>query len=123
VTCWARPTGHLADRIDRRDRDLPVGADRDQRALQRMNNARVNPDGTPTAELEAATARVKLVVVLELVGFLVIFTCMILMRFGQWLADSASPSPLSVGGRDENRSRRARAHPARNARGNPTSGV
>lgn len=52
-------------------------------ALQRMNDAAVNPDGTPTAELEAETARVKLVVVLELVGFLVIFTCMILMRFGQ----------------------------------------
>jgi uncharacterized membrane protein len=52
-------------------------------ALQRMNNAPLNPDGTATAQLEAETARVKLVVVLELVGFLVIFTCMILMRFGQ----------------------------------------
>ena len=52
-------------------------------ALQRMNAAPVNPDGTATAQLEAETVRVKLVVVLELVGFLVIFTCMILMRFGQ----------------------------------------
>ena len=31
----------------------------------------------------AETARVKLVVVLELVGFMVIFTCMILMGFDQ----------------------------------------
>jgi len=52
-------------------------------ALQRMNDAALNPDGTATAELETETNRVKLVVVLELVGFLVIFTCMILMRFGQ----------------------------------------
>jgi uncharacterized membrane protein len=52
------------------------------RALRRMNDAPVNPDGTATVQLEAETARVKLVVVLELVGFLVIFTCMILMRFG-----------------------------------------
>jgi uncharacterized membrane protein len=51
-------------------------------ALRRMNDAPVNPDGTATVQLEAETARVKLVVVLELVGFLVIFTCMILMRFG-----------------------------------------
>jgi uncharacterized membrane protein len=51
-------------------------------ALRRMNDAAVNPDGTATVQLEAETARVKLVVVLELVGFLVIFTCMILMRFG-----------------------------------------
>jgi len=46
------------------------------------NLAPVNPDGTATAELEAATDRVKLVVVPERVGFLVMFTCMILMRFG-----------------------------------------
>ena len=51
-------------------------------ALRRMNDAPVNSDGTATVQLEAETARVKLVVVLELVGFLVIFTCMILMRFG-----------------------------------------
>jgi uncharacterized membrane protein len=52
-------------------------------ALRRMNDVPLNPDGTATAELEAKTNRVKVVVVLELVGFLVIFTCMILMRFGQ----------------------------------------
>jgi uncharacterized membrane protein len=52
-------------------------------AIQRMNDTPLNPDGTATALLEAETARVKVVVVLELVGFLVIFTCMILMRFGQ----------------------------------------
>jgi uncharacterized membrane protein len=51
-------------------------------ALRRMNDAPINADGTATVQLEAETARVKLVVVLELVGFLVIFTCMILMRFG-----------------------------------------
>jgi uncharacterized membrane protein len=51
-------------------------------AIARMNAAPVNADGTATAQLEAETARVKVVVVLELVGFLVIFTCMILMRFG-----------------------------------------
>lgn len=51
-------------------------------AIARMNLAPVNADGTATAQLEAETARVKVVVMLELVGFLVIFTCMILMRFG-----------------------------------------
>ena len=51
-------------------------------ALRRLTAAPLNADGTATAELEAETARVKLVVVLELVGFLVIFSCMILMRFG-----------------------------------------
>ena len=51
-------------------------------ALRVMDLAPVNPDGTPTAELAAATNRVKLLVSLELLGFLVIFTCMILMRFG-----------------------------------------
>ena len=44
--------------------------------------APVNADGTPTAELNAALTRAKLVTVLELAGFLVVFTCMILMRFG-----------------------------------------
>ena len=51
-------------------------------ALARMNAATLNPDGTATPELEHATSRVKLVAVLELIGFFVIFTCMILMRFG-----------------------------------------
>jgi hypothetical protein len=32
--------------------------------------------------MEAALSRAKQVTVLELLGFLVIFTCMILMRFG-----------------------------------------
>jgi uncharacterized membrane protein len=52
------------------------------RAIERMNAAPLNPDGTATVRLESETARVKLVVMLELVGFVVIFTCMILMRFG-----------------------------------------
>lgn len=47
-----------------------------------MNLAPINADGSPTPELQAATDRVKVLVSLELVGFLVIFTCMILMRFG-----------------------------------------
>jgi hypothetical protein len=50
--------------------------------LRVMNGAPVNADGTPTAELEAATNRVKVLVSLELIGFLVIFTCMVLLRFG-----------------------------------------
>ncbi len=52
-------------------------------ALRRLNAAPLNADGTASAQLEAETSRVKIVVVLELVGFLVIFTCMILMRFGE----------------------------------------
>lgn len=51
-------------------------------ALRRMDLAAVGPDGTPTPELLAATNQVKGLVGLELLGFLVIFTCMILMRFG-----------------------------------------
>jgi len=51
-------------------------------ALHRMDRAPVNPDGSPTPELVAATTRIKRLVSLELIGFLVIFTCMILMRFG-----------------------------------------
>lgn len=50
--------------------------------VRRMDSIPLNPDGTASAELEQATDRVKRVVVLELLGFLVIFTCMILMRFG-----------------------------------------
>lgn len=50
--------------------------------LRAMDRAPVNADGTPTLELEAATNRVKMLVSLELLGFVVIFTCMILMRFG-----------------------------------------
>jgi uncharacterized membrane protein len=51
-------------------------------ALRAMERVPLKPDGSATAELEAATNRVKLVVSLELVGFFIIFTCMILMRFG-----------------------------------------
>jgi uncharacterized membrane protein len=50
--------------------------------LRVMERAPLNPDGSPTPVLEAATNRVKLLVSLELIGFVVIFTCMILMRFG-----------------------------------------
>jgi len=52
-------------------------------ATRVLATAPVNPDGTPTAELDAALARAKRVTVLELIGFLVVFTCMILMRFGR----------------------------------------
>ena len=51
-------------------------------ALHKMDSVPLNPDGTGTPELERATDRVKRVVSLELVGFFIIFTCMILMRFG-----------------------------------------
>jgi uncharacterized membrane protein len=51
--------------------------------IRAMELAPINPDGTATPELVAATDRVKIIASLELVGFLVIFTCMILMRFGQ----------------------------------------
>ena len=51
-------------------------------ALRRMDLARLNPDGSPTAAFATATDHVKRLVGLELIGFLVIFTCMILMRFG-----------------------------------------
>ena len=50
--------------------------------LRAMDLAPLNADGTATPELEAATNRVKRLVSLELVGFFIIFTCMILMRFG-----------------------------------------
>ena len=51
-------------------------------ALRAMDASPLSPDGSGTPELERATERVKLVVSLELVGFFIIFTCMILMRFG-----------------------------------------
>ena len=51
-------------------------------AIRHMNGLPLNADGSAPPELEPATDRVKRVVVLELVGFFVIFTCMILMRFG-----------------------------------------
>jgi hypothetical protein len=42
----------------------------------------VGPDGAPTARLTAVVDDVKRKAVLELGFFFVIFTCMILMRFG-----------------------------------------
>jgi hypothetical protein len=51
-------------------------------AVRRLNEAPLTPDGGPTPEMEAALSRAKLVTVLELLGFFVIFSCMILMRFG-----------------------------------------
>lgn len=51
-------------------------------ALHRMDAAPVSADGFATTELSAATDRVKRLVGVELLGFLAIFTCMILMRFG-----------------------------------------
>ena len=51
-------------------------------ALRVMDAMPLKADGSATSELAEATDRVKLVVSLELIGFFVIFTCMILMRFG-----------------------------------------
>jgi putative copper export protein len=53
------------------------------RAVELMNAAPLAADGGSTPELEVALERAKRVTILELLGFLVIFTCMILMRFGQ----------------------------------------
>ena len=51
-------------------------------AVRRMDAMPLDSAGGATPELKAATDQVKRVVVLELAGFLVIFTCMILMRLG-----------------------------------------
>jgi uncharacterized membrane protein len=55
-------------------------------AIQRLNAIgaadAVGLDGAPSPALAAAIDRVKRVTLLELIGFFVIFTCMILMRFG-----------------------------------------
>ena len=51
-------------------------------STQVLARAPLNADGTATPELNSALSRAKLLTVLELVGFLVVFTCMILMRFG-----------------------------------------
>jgi uncharacterized membrane protein len=55
-------------------------------ALERMNAIpeaeALGPDGAPSPAFEAAIAAVKRVTILELGFFVVIFTCMILMRFG-----------------------------------------
>jgi hypothetical protein len=53
-----------------------------ERSLDALNAVPLPADGSTSPALEAALTRVKGVVVLELVGFFVIFTCMILMRFG-----------------------------------------
>ena len=52
-------------------------------AVEKMNAVPISPDGVVSPELTAATDRVKRAVILELLGFVVIFTCMILMRFGR----------------------------------------
>jgi uncharacterized membrane protein len=51
-------------------------------AIADMNSVALNADGTMSAMGLAALNRVKLVAALELLGFAIIFTCMILMRFG-----------------------------------------
>jgi uncharacterized membrane protein len=51
-------------------------------ATRELATAPVDADGTSTPELDTIIARVKRVTVLELLGFFVVFTCMILMRFG-----------------------------------------
>ncbi len=55
-------------------------------ALERMNTIpeaeALNPDGTPSPALDAAISVAKRNTILELGFFVVIFTCMILMRFG-----------------------------------------
>ena len=55
-------------------------------AINRMNAiplADANlPDGSPSPAMVASIDRIKRVAGLELIGFLVVFTCMILMRFG-----------------------------------------
>ena len=80
----------VAGRARRCDRHIPAGQDRDQRCDSETECCSDERVGTATTKLEAEMARVRLVVVLELVGFLVIFTCMILMRFGVSLEPSAS---------------------------------
>jgi uncharacterized membrane protein len=51
-------------------------------AIAQMNATELNADGTLSAQGMAELSRVKQVALLELLGFAVIFTCMILMRFG-----------------------------------------
>ena len=51
-------------------------------AVNALNAAPLTAEGTPTPEFEAALDRAKRLTVVELLGFAVIFTCMILMRFG-----------------------------------------
>jgi uncharacterized membrane protein len=55
-------------------------------AIDRLNAISLdqvaNADGSPPAAVIAAIDRVKQVTLLELIGFFIIFTCMVLMRFG-----------------------------------------
>jgi hypothetical protein len=55
-------------------------------AIQRMNAIEparaLLPDGSPSPEMNQSIGFVKRVAALELLGFFVIFSCMILMRFG-----------------------------------------
>jgi len=51
-------------------------------STSQTRSASPTADGGPTPKLDAALARAKQVAVLELVGFIVIFTSMIMMRFG-----------------------------------------
>ena len=51
-------------------------------SVRALNSAPLTAEGGATPELNAALDRAKRVTVLELLGFFVIFTCMILMRFG-----------------------------------------
>jgi uncharacterized membrane protein len=44
--------------------------------------AAFGPDGGPSGEFAATIDRAKRVALVEMVGFVVVFTCMILMRFG-----------------------------------------
>lgn len=51
--------------------------------LASLNEAEAfGPDGAPTAMLTGLLNNAKRVALLELLGFVVVFTCMILMRFG-----------------------------------------
>jgi len=51
-------------------------------STRQLARAPLAADGSPTPELDAALRRAKAVTVLELIGFVTVFTCMILMRFG-----------------------------------------
>jgi hypothetical protein len=51
-------------------------------AILAMDEAPVGAGGEATPSLASATDRVKRLVTVELLRFMVIFTCMILMRFG-----------------------------------------
>jgi hypothetical protein len=50
--------------------------------VERMAAIPLGADGGTTPELDAAVEQAKRVTVVELLGFFIIFSCMILMRFG-----------------------------------------